>query len=71
MVAIRSRSLQRADYLGEYVIDICKAANARVEDRDGVQHGYITRQAFHDIYEHIDAEHRLEGVYREFYGKLR
>jgi len=47
--------LQRADYRGEYVIDICKAAKTHGLKTVMVSNGYITRQAFHDIYEHIDA----------------
>jgi len=47
--------LQRANHLGEYVIDICQAAKQYGLKRVMVSNGYITREAFHDIYDHIDA----------------
>ena len=40
---------------GEYVIDICKAAKQHGLKTVMVSNGYITREAFHDIYDHIDA----------------
>jgi len=43
---VRPRSLQRADDLGEYVVDICKAAESYGQKTLMVTNGYITREAF-------------------------
>ncbi len=40
---------------GEYVIDICHAAREQGIATVMVSNGYITREAFHDIYDHVDA----------------
>ena len=40
---------------GEYVIDICHAAREAGIRTVMVTNGYITREAFHDIYDHVDA----------------
>jgi pyruvate formate lyase activating enzyme len=56
---------------GEYVIDICKAAKSRGLKTVMVSNGYITREAFHDIYDHIDAANiDLKGFTENFYGKI-
>ncbi len=56
---------------GEYVIDICKAAEQYGLKRVMVSNGYITREAFHDIYEHIDAANiDLKAFTENFYGKI-
>ncbi len=56
---------------GEYVIDICEAAKQYGLKRVMVSNGYITREAFHDIYEHIDAANiDLKAFTENFYGKI-
>ena len=56
---------------GEYVIDICRAARARGLNTVMVTNGYITREAFHDIYDHIDAANvDLKAFTEDFYGKI-
>jgi len=56
---------------GEYVIDICKAAEQYGLKRVMVSNGYITREAFHDVYEHIDAANiDLKAFTENFYGKI-
>jgi pyruvate formate lyase activating enzyme len=56
---------------GEYVIDICKAAKTHGLKTVMVSNGYITREAFHDIYEHIDAANiDLKAFTENFYGKI-
>jgi pyruvate formate lyase activating enzyme len=56
---------------GEYVIDICQAACDRGIRTVMVSNGYITRQAFHDIYDHIDAANiDLKGFTENFYGRI-
>ena len=40
---------------GEYVVDICRAAKEHGVRTVMVTNGYITREAFHDIYDHVDA----------------
>jgi pyruvate formate lyase activating enzyme len=55
---------------GEYVIDICKAARPLGLKTVMVSNGYITREAFHDIYDHIDAANiDLKAFTENFYGK--
>jgi pyruvate formate lyase activating enzyme len=56
---------------GEYVIDICKAARRAGLKTVMVTNGYITREAFHDIYDHIDAANvDLKAFTENFYGKI-
>ena len=56
---------------GEYVIDICKAAKRAGLKTVMVSNGYITRDAFHDIYDHIDAANiDLKAFTEQFYGKI-
>jgi pyruvate formate lyase activating enzyme len=56
---------------GEYVIDICKAAKKNGLKTVMVSNGYITREAFHDIYDHIDAANiDLKAFTENFYGKI-
>ncbi|HXQ26256.1 MAG TPA: AmmeMemoRadiSam system radical SAM enzyme [Candidatus Acidoferrales bacterium] len=55
---------------GEYVIDICKAAKEYGIKTVMVSNGYITREAFHDIYDHIDAANiDLKAFTENFYGR--
>jgi pyruvate formate lyase activating enzyme len=56
---------------GEYVIDICKAARRVGLKTVMVSNGYITREAFHDVYDHIDAANiDLKAFTENFYGKI-
>lgn len=56
---------------GEYVIDICKAAKQHGLKTVMVTNGYITYEAFHDIYDHIDAANvDLKAFTENFYGKI-
>ncbi len=56
---------------GEYVIDICKAAKPLGLKTVMVTNGYITHDAFHDIYDHIDAANvDLKAFSESFYGKI-
>src|SRR5438477_6424075 len=56
---------------GEYVIDICAAAREHGLKTVMVSNGYITREAFRDIYEHIDAANiDLKAFTENFYGKI-
>jgi pyruvate formate lyase activating enzyme len=56
---------------GEYIIDICKAARPLGLETVMVSNGYITREAFHDIYDHIDAANvDLKAFTENFYGKI-
>jgi pyruvate formate lyase activating enzyme len=56
---------------GEYVIDICKAATDHGLKTVMISNGYITREAFHDIYDHIDAANiDLKAFTETFYGKI-
>jgi len=55
---------------GEYIIDICRAAKAYGLKTVMVTNGYITRAAFHDIYDYIDAANvDLKAFTENFYGK--
>ena len=55
---------------GEYVVDICKAAKSCGLKTVMVTNGYITREAFHDIYDHVDAANvDLKAFTENFYGK--
>jgi pyruvate formate lyase activating enzyme len=56
---------------GEYVIDICKAAKDHGLKTVMVSNGYITREAFHDIYDHVDAANiDLKAFTENFYGRI-
>src|SRR5947209_2852303 len=56
---------------GEYVIDICAAAKEYGLNTVMVTNGYITYDAFHDIYDHIDAANvDLKAFTENFYGKI-
>ncbi len=56
---------------GEYVIDICQAAHERGLNTVMVSNGYITREAFHDIYDHVDAANiDLKAFTENFYGRI-
>src|ERR1043166_8709972 len=56
---------------GEYIIDICRAAKSYGLKRVMVSNGYITREAFHDIYDYIDAANiDLKAFTENFYGKI-
>ena len=56
---------------GEYVIDICKAAKPLGLKTVMVTNGYITYDAFHDIYDHIDAANvDLKAFTEGFYGRI-
>jgi pyruvate formate lyase activating enzyme len=56
---------------GEYVIDICRAAKDHGLKTVMVSNGYITREAFHDIYDYIDAANiDLKAFTENFYGKI-
>jgi len=55
----------------EYVIDICGVAHQRGLKTVMVTNGYITREAFHDVYDHIDAANvDLKAFTENFYGKV-
>src|SRR5262249_4166535 len=56
---------------GEYVIDICAEARRYGLKTVMVSNGYVTREAFHDIYDHIDAANiDLKAFTENFYGKI-
>ena len=56
---------------GEYVIDICRAAKELGLRTVMVSNGYITREAFHDVYEQVDAANiDLKAFTQNFYGKI-
>jgi pyruvate formate lyase activating enzyme len=56
---------------GEYVVDICKSAREQGIATVMVTNGYITREAFHDIYDHIDAANvDLKAFTQNFYGRI-
>jgi len=56
---------------GEYIIDICKEARKFGLKTIMVTNGYITYDAFHDIYDHIDAANvDLKAFTENFYGKI-
>ncbi len=55
---------------GEYVVDICRAAKTYGLKTVMVSNGYITREAFHDIYDHVDAANiDLKAFTENFYGR--
>jgi pyruvate formate lyase activating enzyme len=56
---------------GEYAIDICAAAKEHGLSTVMVSNGYITYDAFHDIYDHINAANiDLKAFTENFYGKV-
>jgi pyruvate formate lyase activating enzyme len=56
---------------GEYVIDICHAAKEQGLNTVMVSNGYVTREAFHDIYDHVDAANiDLKAFTEQFYGRI-
>jgi pyruvate formate lyase activating enzyme len=56
---------------GEYVIDICKAAKPLGLKTVMVTNGYITYDAFHEIYDNVDAANvDLKAFTENFYGKV-
>ncbi|MEE9233815.1 MAG: AmmeMemoRadiSam system radical SAM enzyme [Candidatus Acidoferrales bacterium] len=56
---------------GEYVVDIAKVAHREGLNMVMVTNGYITREAFFDIYDHIDAANvDLKAFTENFYGKM-
>jgi pyruvate formate lyase activating enzyme len=56
---------------GEYVIDICHAAAEAGMPTVMVSNGYITYEAFHDIYDHVDAANiDLKAFTEDFYGRI-
>jgi len=56
---------------GEYVVDICREAKKHKLKTVMVTNGYITREAFHDIYDHIDAANvDLKAFTENFYGRI-
>jgi pyruvate formate lyase activating enzyme len=55
---------------GEYVVDICRAAKSHGLKTVMVSNGYITREAFHEIYDHVDAANiDLKAFTEGFYGR--
>ncbi len=57
---------------GEYIIDICREARKYGLKTVMVTNGYITYDAFHDIYDHIDAANvDPRPLPRTFTGRLR
>ncbi len=55
---------------GEYVIDIAREAHRAGLNTVMVSNGYITREAFFDVYEHIDAANiDLKGFTEKFYTR--
>jgi pyruvate formate lyase activating enzyme len=56
---------------GEYVIDICAAAKEAGLNTVMVSNGYITYDAFHEIYDRVDAANiDLKAFTENFYGKI-
>jgi pyruvate formate lyase activating enzyme len=56
---------------GEYVTEICHAAREAEICTVMVTNGYITREAFHDIYDHVDAANvDLKAFTEGFYGRV-
>ena len=56
---------------GEYVIDIAREGHDAGLNTVMVSNGYITREAFFDIYRYIDAANiDLKAFTEEFYGKI-
>jgi pyruvate formate lyase activating enzyme len=56
---------------GEYAIGIAEEAHGQGLNTVIVTNGYITREAFHDIYDHMDAANvDLKGFTEAFYSKI-
>ena len=56
---------------GEFAIDIAEVAHRHGLNTVMVTNGYITREAFHDIYDHIDAANvDLKAFTETFYSKI-
>ncbi|MGZ4832753.1 MAG: AmmeMemoRadiSam system radical SAM enzyme [Terriglobales bacterium] len=56
---------------GEYVIDIARVAHQAGLNTVMVSNGYITREAFFDVYQHIDAANiDLKAFTENFYSKI-
>lgn len=56
---------------GEFVIDLAEIAHRQGLNTVMVTNGYITRDAFHDIYDHIDAANvDLKAFTETFYSKI-
>ena len=56
---------------GEYVIDIAKVAHQQGLNTVMVSNGYITREAFFDVYQHIDAANiDLKSFTENFYSRI-
>ena len=56
---------------GEYVIDIARIAHEQGINTVMVSNGYITREAFFDVYQHIDAANiDLKAFTENFYSKI-
>jgi len=56
---------------GEYVIDIAREARRQGVNTVMVSNGYITREAFFEVYRHIDAANiDLKAFSEGFYGKI-
>jgi len=56
---------------GEYIIDICRAAKGYGLKTVMVTNGYITYEAFHDIYDQVDAANvDLKAFTENFYGRI-
>ncbi len=54
----------------EYVLDICAAAKERGLATVMVTNGYVTPEAFHDLYDHIDAANvDLKALSEDFYRR--
>ena len=54
----------------EYALDICAAAKERGIATVMVTNGYVTREAFHDLYDHIDAANvDLKSIADGFYRR--
>lgn len=70
-LAAHRAHLQRADDLGEYVIDIAREAHEAGINTVMVSNGYITRMAFFDIYRYIDATNiDLKAFIERFYSQV-
>ncbi|MCL6480407.1 MAG: AmmeMemoRadiSam system radical SAM enzyme [Firmicutes bacterium] len=56
---------------GEYVVDICHVAKQYGLNTVMVTNGYVTYEAFHDIYDHVDAANvDLKAFTEQFYAKI-
>ncbi len=56
---------------GEYVVDICHVAKQYGLNTVMVTNGYVTYEAFHEIYDHVDAANvDLKAFTEQFYAKI-